>query len=133
MILDQIEEITIQEVIDRGVANKERIALRVNMSVNMGRYGLLVGVHGSSEAAWPINDNFFWFGEGIVAPGDWIFVYTGPGQPRKDKLPNAEQHLYTVHWGRKTTVFADANIVPILFRMDAVRIVLPSAPLLEKV
>jgi hypothetical protein len=133
IILEHLEEITVQDVIDRGIANKERIALRVNTSVNLGRYGLLIGIRGSTDGeAWPINDNFFWFGEGIVMPGDWIFVYTGPGQPRKDKLPNTEQYLYTLHWGKKTTVFADMNLVPILFRMDGVRVPLSAARALEK-
>ena len=132
MILDLIDEITILDVIDRGVANMERIALRINAGVNMGQYGLLIGVRSQDGAAWPLADNFYWFGEGLVVPGDCIFVYTGPGQPRKEKLPNVEQHIYSVHWGRKNTVFVNKNLAPILFRMDAVMVPPLSAKALEK-
>lgn len=133
MMLDLIDEITILDVIDRGVANMERIALRINANVNMGQYGLMIGVRSQDGAAWPLADNFYWFGEGLVVPGDWIFVYTGPGQPRKEKLPNVEQHIYSVHWGRKNTVFVNRNLAPILFRMDAVMVPPLSAKALEKV
>lgn len=120
MIVDIIPELKIIGIHDRGVANKERIAISVYEPVNMGQFGLLLGVRQQAGMAVPIRDNFYWFGDGYVNHGDWIFVYTGPGETRTTELPNTTQKLYSIHWGRTTTLLSDAEIVPILFRLDAV-------------
>ena len=72
--------------------------------------------------AVPIRDSLLWFGEGIVNKGDWLFVYTGPGGARVSTMPNSMEKIYAVHWGRNQTVLASPDILPILFRVDAVNV-----------
>lgn len=122
MIVADIFELTIVGVFDRGVPNRERIALQANDTVNLGRYGLMIGVRGDTGSAFPIRDNLLWFGDGFLEKGDWLFVYTGPGQPKVTKLPSNEERLISAHWGRTQTVLHNPDIVPILFRVDAVQV-----------
>lgn len=121
MILANITELSLYGVYDRGKANQERIVIYVNDPiVNLGQFGLMLGIKGPNESALPINDNLFWFGEGYVKRGDWLFIYTGPGEFRKSTIPNSDSIIYTAYWKRKLTILGDLTIVPILFRIDAV-------------
>lgn len=122
MIVGDILELSVVGVFDRGVPNKERIALLVNETLNLGQYGLMVGVRASEGTAFPIRDNLLWFGDGLVSKGDWVFVYTGPGEARATTLPNTNERVFSIHWGRKQTFLHDRNLVPILFRVDAVQV-----------
>ncbi|MCK9376383.1 MAG: hypothetical protein M0P73_09545 [Syntrophobacterales bacterium] len=119
MIVSLITEFTVS-VFDRGIPNQERIVLYVNESLNLGQYGLMIGVRGQAGMAVPIRDNMLWFGDGIVNKGDWIFIYTGPGEAKTTMLPNTEERLFSIHWGRKETILHHRELVPILFRVDAV-------------
>ena len=122
MILQGISELVLIGVHERGIPNKERIVLRANDRLQMGQFGLLLGVKGAPGFAFPIKDNFFWFGEGMVDRGDYVFVFTGSGNPQKSELPNSSEKLYTVFWGRAMTLFMDPNVVPILMRIDALTV-----------
>lgn len=127
MILPSITELLLVGVYERGIPNKERIVFRAASAVEMGRFGIFLGVKTAPGQALPIRDNFFWFGNGFVNMGDWVFVYTGPGTPRVAQLPNANEKLYTVFWGRNQVILHEPNVVPILVRMDAVTVDNPQA------
>src|SRR5687767_1786851 len=101
MILLPITELSIVGVFDRGVPNNERIVLSANQDVNMGQYGLMLGIRGQPGWGTPIPDNLFWFGDGLASKNDLIFVYTGPGEPRASELPMLKAKAYVLHWGRK--------------------------------
>lgn len=122
LIIGDITELRVVGAFDRGMPNQERIVIRVNDIVNMAQFALLLGIRQQLGVAVPIRDNFFWFGDGVVSRGDWIFVYTGPGEGRMNDLPGTTEKLYTVHWGRNQTVLNSAEIVPLLIRLDAVQI-----------
>lgn len=122
MIVQGITELTVVGTFDRGVPNQERIVLRVNEILDLGQYGVMIGVRASAGSAIPVHDNLFWFGDGIVNPGDWLFIYTGPGTPKFSTLPKSTDRMFTVHWGRATTLFESQELVPILFRVDAVHV-----------
>ena len=125
MIVGDITELSIVTVLDRGTPNRESIAIQVLEKVNLGQYGIMLGAYAHSGMARPFQDNLFWFGDGVVEKGDWIFVNTGAGEPRKSKTNDQENDVFTVFWNKRNTVFAKSNIVPILFRVDAVGIVDP--------
>lgn len=132
MIVSPVTEITVAGVFDRGVPNQERIALLVNEALNLGQYGLMIGVRSHDGSAFPIRDNLFWFGDGLVKRGDWLLIYTGPGEPKATNLPNTEEHIYTLHWGRAETILHIRDFVPILFRVDAVLVPQEIASLPQK-
>ncbi len=130
MIVADLPELELYAVADRGLPNSERIQILVRESTEMGQFGLMVGNSGPSGFAMPLRDNLFWFGDGIVNLGDWIFVYTGNGTPRIDEWSSPPgSKIYTVHWGRNKTMFANSNIVPVLFKTGAVQVDLPPSDL----
>lgn len=131
MRVQDITELTVVGVHDRGLPNQERIVLSVNQVVDLGQYGIMIGVKGASGTGFPIKDNLLWFGDGIVYPGDWLFVYTGPGQAKSSELPNSTSKLYSIHWGRQMTILGDNGLVPILFRVDAVQVPVESYNILS--
>lgn len=122
MMVGTIEELSIMAVLERGVPNKECIAIQANAIVNLGQYGLMLGISSGSRGAWPIKDNLLWFGDGWIKKDDWLFVYTGPGRAESNSLPNSTETLYSIHWDRKQTIFHMREVVPILFRVDAVNV-----------
>ena len=122
MIVSDIYELTMLDVIDRNVPNKERIVLIANETIDLGQYGIMIGLKAQGNSAIPIKDNMLWFGNGVINKGDFLFIYTGPGETRETPLPNILEKLYTIHWGRDRTIFYSPEFVPILFRVDAVRV-----------
>ncbi|NKE70627.1 hypothetical protein [Candidatus Manganitrophus noduliformans] len=130
MIVNDLYELTIVGVYDRGVPNQERIVIRANQSVNLGQYGVMLGIRAAGNSAFPIRDNLLWFGDALINTGDWIFIYTGIGEAKVTTLPNSQERLYSIHWGRDKTILHHPDLVPILFRVDAVQVPyeLPALP-----
>lgn len=122
MIVNQLSELEIVGVYDRGVPNKERIVVVVEETVNLGQYGLMIGVRAANGLALPIRDNLFWFGDGIVNKGEWLVIYSGPGKPMVTEMPDSTDKVYSIHWGRENTMLANPLLMPILFRADAVQV-----------
>lgn len=125
MILAAITELSIIGVYERGVANQEYILIQANQAVNLGQFGIMLGYRAADGLANPYNDHLFWFGDGVVQQGDWIFIYTGKGEPRTNDVPGQNQKMYSLHWGKGTTIFAHSEVIPILFRADAVQLSVP--------
>jgi hypothetical protein len=116
-----VPEISPFGVIEPGIANRERIALRPTEEINLAHFGIMVALRGAGPHGelFPINDVFFWFGEKIVTPPCWILVFTGKGQPQM--LTENGQILHAFFWGRESTLFAIPNLVlvPLVFRIGA--------------
>lgn len=127
MIVSDIEELSVVTIIKNGIPNEECIAIKVNLDVNLGQYGIMLGRFNADNTATPFKDNMFWFGDGIVKKGDWLFIYTGSGKPTQVKDSNNTNQLYSLYWGKEKTMFANTNVVPILFRVDAVDVLMPPA------
>lgn len=120
-MVGSIEQLSIMAVLDRGVPNEECIAVKANEDVNLGQYGLMLGVAGGEgKGAWPQKDNLLWFGDGWIKKDDWLFVYTGTGRAHSTKGTKESETFYSVYWGREHTIFHAIRVVPILFRVDAV-------------
>ena len=122
MLVQNITELTVTEVHFRGSPNQECIGIRVNLGVDLGRFGLMLGLYTTPTTARPYFDNLFWFGDGTVQHGDSLFVYTGPGTPTSSKSPSGINNVFNLFWGKPYTLFADNSIAPILFRVDAVNV-----------
>jgi len=131
MIVGTITELEIFQVYDRGIVNKECIGIRVNETVNLGQFGVMVGVTGNVMGATPVRDFMFWFGDGVIQAGDFIFVYTGPGSAKWWRAEGKAYTVYSLHWGRNTTILANPQVVPFLFKVEAVQIPQPPRQLPE--
>jgi uncharacterized protein YodC (DUF2158 family) len=118
MYVNSINELILHGVFDRGVPNQERIVLRVQDNLNLAAYGLLLTVY-QSNSYTPLPDQFFWFGETILDPDTWVFVYTGAGFPRMTKTSVTNEPAYVLHWNREHAVFHQDTLQPTLIRIDA--------------
>lgn len=129
IVLSPIEEIEIVEVYDRGIANQERIMLKVKQTVEIAQFAVVVGLFNPTQPmpiAQPLVDQFFWFGDGVVNAGEYIFVYTGPGTPRKATLAGKPEAVaYVLHWGRTSTLFANSLFVPVILKFGGIQICQP--------
>lgn len=126
MIVSDLRELRISQIHDRGIPNKECFSIYAHQRVDLGRYGIMLGSYiNPTDGAFPFRDNMFWFGNGYIEQGDWIFVFTGEGSPSTIKASNNINNIYSVYWGRRTTLFANTNVVPVLFRVDAVDVLAP--------
>ncbi len=122
MIIPNIAELSLLEVWDRGVPNKECLAIGVNESVDMTQFALLAGTLSPQGGLIPHPDHFLWFGGAVVNAGDFIFVYTGSGEPRGTKAVNGTNDVYTVFWNRPKTVFANSAVIPALIKFGEVEL-----------
>lgn len=109
--------LSIYEVQDIGVPNLERIAIRVDTSCDIGDYCLLIGHQSPDGTASPIKDHMLWFGRGWVNHGDWLFVYSGPGQTRVNPIPNSNNRVFSIYWGKEHTVFQNRALLPMLCKL----------------
>lgn len=125
MIIEGISELTIFDVLRRGQPNEERVAIRVEEPVGMGQFGILIGKLNEDRTVTPYLDNMFWFGNGDVQRDDWLFIYTGAGDAKARKSIDGKSNVYTLYWAKKTTSFAQSDMVPVLFRMGGIEIAYP--------
>ncbi len=125
MRVSDMFELKVTTVLERGKPNQECVAIQVNQSINLGQYGIMLGQYSGENGVLPFRDNLFWFGDGLVTEGDWVFIHTGAGTPSQTKATDNIHNIYSLFWGRSHTLFADSNVVPLLFRVDAVDMPLP--------
>ena len=128
MLLPYIPELRL-DVADRGVPNRERIVLTPTAQVDMSPYALIAGARGHLPGfASPLRDMFFWFGTGVVSPNDWIFLFTGSGNFAQSPRDDGRGMCWFFYWGKKTTIFHDPHIVPVLIRLNGLSIETPTPP-----
>jgi len=112
-----VTDLSIIGVADPGIPNQERIALRPMQTTLLSQFGVAVGVFDSATGgARLLFDNVFWFPDKVVMPPSWVLIFTGPGQPRDLVLDDGQQG-HTFFWQRKTTLFHDVRLVPVLIRV----------------
>lgn len=103
---------------DAGEPNRERIVVRATEVCEMTNYFAGLAIRSAHGRYFPLNDNFFWFGNGLLRPNDWVFLYTGGGESKVHDVPNQPSKIYTVHWNRPNVLFASDEVVPYLGYMD---------------
>ena len=122
MIFPPIFEISFVGVSDPGIPNQERLVFRPTERVNLGQYGVLLGVRTSEGSIVPVWDHFFWFGEFIAEPPSWIVIYTGSGQYKESTVPDTGHKVHFMYLGKPRILFDNPSLVPVLFRMDSILI-----------
>jgi hypothetical protein len=117
-----VSSLTLLGVFDRGVPNQERVVLHAAQAIEMGSFGMLIGIEQSPGLASPVPDLFFWFGPGVTHPDSYILVYSGPGKSLVTTLQGTDKTAYVAHWGRESTLFANSRVVPMLISIDGVTV-----------
>lgn len=134
-IIPVVTELGMLGVIEPGAPNRERIALKPYTFLDLGGYAMILGLQGPAlNLIQPIKDALFWFGSGNVGPNDWLYLFTGEGNPVATPFGETGGNLYSFFWGHRQTVFHDPRLVPVLIRLGGFvagapsQRALPSAP-----
>jgi|ERR1700693_2181989 len=97
-------KVKIVRLVDRGVANKERVHLSVLADTNLTYYAVFDTERTAGGGIVATPKHVHWFTDTPVKAGDQVILYTGPGtkavSPRSDGLTN---HFF--HWGQKNTLW----------------------------
>ena len=121
-----VPELEIRDVLQRGVPNQECIMIKPRVAVDMGSFAMFIGLRASvPRTVTPVRDLFFWFGEGMVQPEDWVFLFTGTGTPARVPIEASSGHYIFVYWGRPATLLHDSMYAPFILRFDAIEIASP--------
>lgn len=120
MILPGVEDLLVRGVSDPGVPNSERVEIQVMESVDLSKFGVLLGLALADGTALPMPNRFFWFGALEIPAPSWIVLYTGPGTFRVEKDSESGWPIYIFHWDLPSVIFHSTNFVPILFELGAV-------------
>lgn len=133
-MIQRIETLQIVDVLNHGVANQERIAIYVKETCDLSDYLLILTLPTPEGGIVPVKDHMLWFGQGIVAPGDWVFVYTAAGattilpNPTPPPPGSPPQRLINLHWGKNHTLFQNRALNPMLIEIGGTAILPPPAP-----
>jgi hypothetical protein len=120
MILPPVLEFGTLTVVESGVANKERIVFRPTEPLNLVQFGVLICFRQGNDSVVAVHDNCFMFDQIQIAPPSWVVLYTGTGEPNQSEYDG--HPVYYRYWGRPKTIFTVVEIVPVLFRLDAITI-----------
>lgn len=109
-------------VYDKGVPNLERIVLRVNNTVDLTNYAMIVGFKGTDKSLYPAQDFFLWLGNTTVVGPAWVFIYTGTGKPTVTREKITGHPIHSIYWNRPNLIFSDPNVSPALVRLGETQI-----------
>lgn len=103
-------QLRLHGILDAGVPNRERVAVELLQPVNLGGYGLVVGIPQGPNGILPIHDNVFWMPQIILEPPSWVVVFTDRGEARQTTDPVAKIPVMVLHWQRETTIFQHPGV-----------------------
>lgn len=119
-MIQQITEIDLLGVWDRGVPNTERVVMQCHAGVELGDYCLVCGPPSPTGGIHPSPHHFYKFPFILVAPGSWIVLYTGRGQQFVAPMAGTNQPVHALYWGRDFTIFSDPAWSPALLRISGI-------------
>jgi hypothetical protein len=119
LLLPISEEIQLLGVADRGVPNKERVLARTLNVMHLGKYVLTAAVLQPDRTVNIIPNMLFIFHNFQLLKSSWVVIYTGKGNQEISRLPTSHEPAYVFHWGFDQVIFSRRDIVPALFRIEA--------------
>lgn len=113
-------KIDIVEILDRGVANKERLYLKVNSSANLNYFVVFDNSFTTPNFSQISNlpKRAYWFPSKDVKPGDNIVLYTKSGNDNSVLNPN-ENYTHFFYWGLSQTIWNTENDCAVLFEVNS--------------
>lgn len=132
--MQKIDALQILSVQDHGVANQERIVIYARQMCDLSEYCLILALPTPDGGLIPVKDHMLWFGQGWVAAGDCVSVFTGSGSTTihtldSNPVPGAvPARLINMHWGKQHTIFQNRALTPMLIRVAGTATLAPEAP-----
>lgn len=99
---------------DRGVPNRERIVLRADAFLDITRLFVAPAVRGE-DGGYRLGRPFAVGQQEVLAPGQHLVIYTGPGSPVNTFILGTNDPALVVHLGAPVTLFGDPSVHPVVF------------------
>lgn len=111
-------KIDILGIPDRGIANKERLYLKVNMNTNLLYYLVCDSILVALERVSNLPRYSFWFPKKEVNAGDSVILYTKSGTDLSKSNPDGTStHFF--YWGLEKTIWNTPDDCAILFEINS--------------
>ena len=110
-------KLKISEIENKGVAENERIILKVLESDNVGQYVIFKTKKLADDRVSSRPSDVFWFQNKEVKKGDWVVIYTKSGTYKSiiNEKGNTSHFFY---WDKKEPLWKDSIDIPILLHID---------------
>jgi hypothetical protein len=92
------------EISDRGVANKERLWLKVLVNTNLKFFMAFVAVRLPNKLVSRETRGAYWFADKEVRAGDQVILYTAKGTPSQMVNPDGST-THFLFWGSESTLW----------------------------
>ncbi len=110
-------KLQIVRIVDRGIANKERIQLTVLADTNLNYYVVFDTAYNTPNSISRFPKHVFWFPSLAVKAGDQVVLYTGFGQQKSEPALGRTNHLF--YWEQKNTLFNKTGDCAVLLEITS--------------
>jgi hypothetical protein len=110
-------KIEIVQLLDRGVANKERLWLRAIAPTDLQYYIVFDTTYAGPNSVSNLQRHAYWFQPRVLRPGDSVVLYTKAGQPSELRNPDGTT-TYFVFWGLERTIWNTQADCAVLFEVS---------------
>jgi hypothetical protein len=110
--------LTLHGIIDRGLANKERVHISVVLPANLSYYAILETRSIDGQTIVALGRQIYWFTALVVNPGDQVILYSCPGKNSSVRRPDGKMNHF-FYWGFTKTIWHDLGARVVLFELNA--------------
>jgi hypothetical protein len=106
-------------VVDRGLAQKERLHLQVLVDTNLVYYAVMATKYmAGGKAISRFHRATYWFDSRLVRSGDQVIVYSGAGRDSSEPRSDG-RHNHFFFWGLPTTAWNSPDDCAVLFEISS--------------
>ncbi|KWA42180.1 hypothetical protein WL27_01875 [Burkholderia multivorans] len=106
-------KVEIRSFADAGVAEKERVVLKVAADGDIGKYLLLYSSKTKDSAPTGGRKLAYWFPDKAIKSGDLVVLYTKKGTKSEKALDNGTT-VHFFYWGLDAPIWGDDKNVAVL-------------------
>jgi len=111
-------KIEIVKILERAVANKERLWLKVLADTELQYFIVFDTTYTSNTSISNLQRHAYWFKPKQVKAGDYVVLYTKPGTPSQTTNENGTT-THFLFWGLENTVWNDTGDCAVLFEVNS--------------
>lgn len=118
-----IDELRIVAIRDRGVPDRERVAIRVERDASLGDYLLITGSWTPAGTIRPSKREFFNFPDEEVLAGSWVILYTGFGVRRHTTIDATGDPALVLHWQQPSVLLRDLDVTVAILEIMGIALI----------
>jgi hypothetical protein len=110
--------IEINQILDRGVANKERLWLKVLANTNLQFFIVFDTIYTSKTNISNSQRHALWLSDKEVKAGDSVVLYTKSGSPSEQRNKDGST-THFLYWGLEKTIWNAKESCAVLFEINS--------------